>query len=308
MDVAIQPGALPIIMMRLLAGFNLSSRKSTLRKGGNTLEREGLIKIADGKTKYGNVSIYVREKLYTPYIFVFHQETEKPLHDNSDFADDVIGVLIKNGKLENSGTYLLICAGLGMQGRDIVVYESLAHNGKDIIREFSIAHGAVELSIAKAGMTLKMKASDALDHKQFAALEAGRKIENFSIQYVRSSKKDEYEVDDGEGIYTVDVRHMEDNTYLECDCLDYAEQKYCDHAIAIAKLFIEPRLKEYPEEREFEVAVLRIAYGSRKIRVKAKSQFEAEQKALNEAGDYEFSEHDADYEIESVLEVSSDSE
>ena len=54
--------------------------------------------------------------------------------------------------------------------------------------------------------------------------------------------------------------------------------------------------------------MLRIAYGSRKIRVKAKSQFEAEQKALDEVGDYEFSEHDVDYEIESVLEVSSDTD
>ena len=147
-----------------------------------------------------------------------------------------------------------------------------------------------------------------LNYEQLAGLEAERKIEDFSISNVRSSKKEEYEVDDGEGIYTVEIQMIEGNICLECDCLDHAEQKYCDHTIAIAKLFVEPRLREYPEEREFDVAVLRIAYGSRRIRVKAKSQFEAEQKALDEAGDYDFSEHDADYEIESVIEVLSDTD
>ena len=144
------------------------------------------------------------------------------------------------------------------------------------------------------------------DYKKLAGLKAGRKIEDFSIRSLRSSKKEEYEVDDGEGIYAVEVLNIKGNICIECDCLDHAEQKYCDHAIAIAKLFIQPRLKEYSEEREFDVAVLRIAYGSRRIRVKAKSQFEAERRALDEAGDYEFSEHDADYEIESVSIVSTD--
>jgi hypothetical protein len=272
------------------------------------LEREGLIKITEGKSKYGDISIYVREKLYAPYIFVFHCKTEELLHDNNDFADDVIRVLIEKGKLEESGTYLLVRADLGMQNTDCAVYGTLARNGKDITNEFSIAHGAVNHSITEAGLTVKKSAEAALDYKQLAGLTPGRGIENFSINAVRSSKKEEYEVDDGEGIYTVEVQHIDGNICLECDCLDHAEQRHCDHTIAIAKLFIEPRLKEYPEDREFEVAVLRIAYGSRKIRVKAKSQFEAEQKALNEAGDYEFSEHDADYEIESVLEVSSDTD
>ncbi|MEW6587272.1 MAG: hypothetical protein AB1442_16895 [Nitrospirota bacterium] len=273
------------------------------------MKREGLIEIAEGKSKYGDIAIYVREKLYAPYIFVFHSETGEPLHDNRDFANDVIQVLIEKGKLKKSGTYLLVSAGLEMQGDDHVVYGTLTHNGKDITRAFSIAHGAVDLSAAEA--CLEMRKSDtvaARDYKQLAGMEAGRRIEDFSISNVRSSTKEEYEVDDGEGIYTVEVRHMEGSIFLECDCLDYMEQKYCDHAIAVSKLFIEPRLKEYPEEREFEVAVLRIAHGSRKIRVKARSHFGAEQKALDEAGDYEFSEHDVDYEIESVLEVSPDTE
>jgi hypothetical protein len=272
------------------------------------LEREGLITIAEGKSKYGDISIYVREKLYTPYIFVFHRKTEEPLYDNGDFADDVIRVLIEKGKVEESGTYMLVRADLGMQNTNYTVYGTLARNGKDITKKFSVAHGAVDLSTTQAGLTLKKSAAAALDYKQLAGLTPGRGIEDFSINAVRSSKKEEYEVDDGEGIYTVEVQHIDGNICLECDCLDHAEQNYCDHTIAIAKLFIEPRLREYAEEREFEVAVLRIAYGSRKIRVKAKSQFEAEQKALNEAGDYEFSEHDADYEIESVREVSSDTD
>jgi hypothetical protein len=272
------------------------------------LEREGLIKIAEGKSKYGDISIYAREKLYAPYIFVFHRKTEEPLYDNSDLADDVIRVLIEKGELEESGTYMLVHADLGMQNIDCAVYGTLARNGKDITKEFSIAHGAVDLSMTEAGLKPKKSDETALDYKQLVGLTAGRKIEDFSINNTRSSKKEEYEVDDGEGIYTVEVQHIDGNICLECDCLDHAEQKYCDHTMAIAKLFIEPRLREYPEEHEFEVAVVRIAYGSRKIRVKAKFQFEAEQKALNEAGDYEFSEHDADYEIESVLEVSSDTD
>jgi len=272
------------------------------------LKREGLIKITEGKSKCGNISIYVREKLYAPYVFVFYPETEERLCDSNDFADDVIRVLIEKGKLEESGTYMLVHADLGMQNTDCAVYGTLVHNGKDITKEFSIAHGAVDLSMTEASFTPNKSAAAGLDFKQLAGLTAGRRIEEFSINVIRSSKKEEYEVDDGEGIYTVEVQHIEDNICLECDCLDHAEQKYCDHTIAIAKLFIEPRLREYPDEREFEVAVVRIAYGSRKIRVKAKSQFQAEQKALDEAGDYEFSERDADYEIESVHEVSSDTD
>ena len=270
------------------------------------MKREGLLKITEGRSRFGDVSIYVREKLYAPYIFVFHPETQKPLYDNSDFADDVIRILREKGKLKKSGTYLLVPAGLEMQGTECVVYGTLAHNGKDITKEFSIAYEAVDLSASEARLKMRTSAEAGTDYRQLAGLKAERRIEDFSISNVRSSKKEEYEVDDGEGIYTVEVRHMEGNIYIECDCLDHAGQKYCDHTIAIAKLFIEPRLKEYPKEREFEVAVLRIAYGSRKIRVKAKSKFEAERKALDEAGDYEFSEHDADYEIESISIVSTD--
>jgi hypothetical protein len=77
-------------------GSNCS--KSTDHKGGNKLKREGLIKIAEGKSKYGNIFIYVREKIYALYIFVFHPETEEPLYYNNDFADDVIRVFIEKGK------------------------------------------------------------------------------------------------------------------------------------------------------------------------------------------------------------------
>lgn len=272
------------------------------------MERKGLIKIAQGTSKYGNISIYIREKIYAPYIFVFHPVTTEPLYDNIEFADDVIRILIEKGKLKKSGTYLLVGAAAGLQSTDCVVYENLARNGKDITREFSISHGAAEVSTPATDSKQNESAARPFDYRRLSGLTPKRRIEDFSVNHIRSSKKDEYKVDDGEGIYSVEVRHIEGNIYLGCDCLAYREHKYCDHTIAIAKLFIEPRLREYPEEHEFEVAVLRIAYGYRKIRVRAKSQFDAEQKALDAAGDYEFSEHDADYEIEAVIEVSSDTD
>lgn len=57
--------------------------------------------------------------------------------------------------------------------------------------------------------------------------------------------------------------------------------------------------------RTYEVQVVRIAYGSCKITVNAISIDDAVKEAVNQAGEYEFSEHDADYEIESVREVMS---
>lgn len=45
----------------------------------------------------------------------------------------------------------------------------------------------------------------------------------------------------------------------------------------------------------FKVSVDRIGYGNREIEVEANSQEEADAKALDEAGNFEFSEHNADY-------------
>lgn len=46
---------------------------------------------------------------------------------------------------------------------------------------------------------------------------------------------------------------------------------------------------------KFEIEVCRIGYGARTISVEAETLAEAEREALDSAGDYEFSEHDADY-------------
>lgn len=55
-------------------------------------------------------------------------------------------------------------------------------------------------------------------------------------------------------------------------------------------------------EREFTVVVCRTSYAFRTLTIKAKNEEEAKEKALDEAGDYEFSESNADYEIDSVQE------
>jgi hypothetical protein len=57
-------------------------------------------------------------------------------------------------------------------------------------------------------------------------------------------------------------------------------------------------------EKTFEVTVMRISYASRKAIVTANSEDEAKEKALNTAGDYTYSEHDADYSAENVKDVS----
>jgi hypothetical protein len=50
------------------------------------------------------------------------------------------------------------------------------------------------------------------------------------------------------------------------------------------------------EEVEWEVPVCRVAYASRNIKVMAKSESEAIDKAIDEAGDFEFGSGEADYE------------
>lgn len=50
----------------------------------------------------------------------------------------------------------------------------------------------------------------------------------------------------------------------------------------------------------FKVQILRTAYGRREIEIEAADKNEAEEKAINTAGDYEFTNHDADFEVEFV--------
>ena len=55
--------------------------------------------------------------------------------------------------------------------------------------------------------------------------------------------------------------------------------------------------KKKQELKDFTIKVMRTSYAYRDIPVKAKNQKEAEKLALDEAGDYEYSEKDADYAI-----------
>lgn len=54
--------------------------------------------------------------------------------------------------------------------------------------------------------------------------------------------------------------------------------------------------------KTYRVTVRRTSYSERIIEVEAKSEVEAHEKAINEAGDYEFSEHNADYEVDYIEE------
>lgn len=53
----------------------------------------------------------------------------------------------------------------------------------------------------------------------------------------------------------------------------------------------------------YTVSVVRIGYAHRDITVDADSEQEAVDKAVDTAGNYEFSEHDADYKADYVKEV-----
>lgn len=52
---------------------------------------------------------------------------------------------------------------------------------------------------------------------------------------------------------------------------------------------------EYNEEVEFTVSITRVAYANRNITVKAKTRKEAEEMAIDEAGEHEFNEHTSEY-------------
>jgi hypothetical protein len=51
---------------------------------------------------------------------------------------------------------------------------------------------------------------------------------------------------------------------------------------------------------KFEVQVFRTSYSSRMIEVEAENEEEAKENALEKAGDYEFSEKDAEYTVDFV--------
>lgn len=54
--------------------------------------------------------------------------------------------------------------------------------------------------------------------------------------------------------------------------------------------------------KTFDVHVCRIGYAHRTFQIEADNEKEAKEKALDEAGNYEYSENSSDYEIESCTE------
>jgi len=57
-------------------------------------------------------------------------------------------------------------------------------------------------------------------------------------------------------------------------------------------------------KRKFTISVCRTGYGHRDIEVEAESQAQAESLALDEAGDYDYSEHSSEYSLEGVTDSS----
>ena len=57
------------------------------------------------------------------------------------------------------------------------------------------------------------------------------------------------------------------------------------------------------KEKKFSVSVTRISYSTREIEVSATNRNEAKNKALDVAGSYEFTEHDAEYKTYGASEI-----
>ncbi len=55
---------------------------------------------------------------------------------------------------------------------------------------------------------------------------------------------------------------------------------------------------------KYEVLITRIGYAHTRFEVEADSELEAQEKAINMAGDYDFSEGDAEYECEGATPIS----
>lgn len=101
--------------------------------------------------------------------------------------------------------------------------------------------------------------------------------------------------------FIIDSASKNDNVEVDIELfigdLKYAIselQKALDEA---QKIMDEEEVVEESQMQDFEIPVVRIGYGFKTIKVRAKSQEEAEQLALDEAGNQEFSEKESDYKI-----------
>lgn len=54
---------------------------------------------------------------------------------------------------------------------------------------------------------------------------------------------------------------------------------------------------------KFQIPIIRSGFGCKTIEVEAENQKEAEEKALDEAGDYEFSEHTSEYDVDRGVKI-----
>jgi hypothetical protein len=70
----------------------------------------------------------------------------------------------------------------------------------------------------------------------------------------------------------------------------------------ITGIAVTPSEFDFVDAAEFTVSVMRTSYSFKNIVVKAKTRKEAESLAIDEAGSYEFSESDAEYEAKGVVE------
>jgi hypothetical protein len=66
---------------------------------------------------------------------------------------------------------------------------------------------------------------------------------------------------------------------------------------------VEWELYDDRPEKHYNVEMCRIGYGSRIIVVKARSREEAQNKAEDQAGDYEYNEKHSEYEVQGVWEI-----
>lgn len=80
--------------------------------------------------------------------------------------------------------------------------------------------------------------------------------------------------------------------------LSYAIRELTRAKAAVSRIIEKEEVERKAMEKDFEIPVVRTSHAFRTIKVKATSLEEAQRLALEEAGDYEFSEKNSDYSIE----------
>jgi hypothetical protein len=95
---------------------------------------------------------------------------------------------------------------------------------------------------------------------------------------------------------------VEEEFFLEC--IDCGEEYSVD---LMKEVLVNLQYNESDDKPEtfYNVEMCRIGYGSRVIAVKAQSEKEASEKALDEAGDHEYSEKSSEYEVQGVWKADS---